>query len=146
VIFKSSLVTNIKSITDYDKESKWIVDSIGYPLTNIPLVAGAPTLNSTNAYPNLELWKSLDPHSLYTEIYNRYAHVIVEITNAEEVVFELLQPDVFKVFIPISKLEEMDVKYIISIRDLSTFNTESIQFELQSTAENYLIYKIEKVQ
>ncbi|MFM0792302.1 hypothetical protein [Streptococcus suis] len=146
VIFKSNLVTNIKSITESDKESKWLVDVIGYPMTNLPLVAGAPTLNSTNAYPNLELWKSLDPLSLYNEIYNRYAHVMVEITNSEEVVFELLQPDVFKVFIPVSKLEEMDVKYIISIRDLSTFNTETVHFELQSTADNYLIYKIEKVQ
>ncbi|HEM5084111.1 TPA: hypothetical protein U1218_002223, partial [Streptococcus suis] len=88
---------NIKSITDYDKESKWIVDSIGYPLTNIPLVAGAPTLNSTNAYPNLELWKSLDTNGQYDEIYNRYAHVIIELTNSEETVFELLHPDAFKV-------------------------------------------------
>ncbi|HEM5148857.1 TPA: hypothetical protein U1262_002194, partial [Streptococcus suis] len=115
VIFKSSLVTNIKSITDYDKESKWIVDSIGYPLTNIPLVAGAPTLNSTNAYPNLELWKSLDTNGQYDEIYNRYAHVIIELTNSEETVFELLHPDAFKVQLPITKLKDLNVTYFVSI-------------------------------
>ncbi|HFR3655195.1 TPA: hypothetical protein ACHVEU_002213, partial [Streptococcus suis] len=128
VIFKSSLVTNIKSITDYDKESKWIVDSIGYPLTNIPLVAGAPTLNSTNAYPNLELWKSLDTNGQYDEIYNRYAHVIIELTNSEETVFELLHPDAFKVQLPITKLKDLNVTYFVSIRDLSVFNTENIKF------------------
>ncbi len=143
VIFKSSLVTNIKSITDYDKESKWIVDSIGYPLTNIPLVAGAPTLNSTNAYPNLELWKSLDTNGQYDEIYNRYAHVIIELTNSEETVFELLHPDAFKVQLPITKLKDLNVTYFVSIRDLSVFNTENIKFELQSTADSYLIYKVE---
>ncbi|HFI0432222.1 TPA: hypothetical protein ACGOZW_002046, partial [Streptococcus suis] len=143
VIFKSNLVTNIKSITNQDKQSKWIVDSIGYPITNIPLVAGAPTLNSTSAYPNLDLWKSLDTNGQYKEIYNRYAHVTVELTNSEEASFELLHPDAFKVRLPISKLKELDVKYLVSIRDLTVYNTENITFELQSTADSYLIYKVE---
>ena len=106
------------------------------------MVAGAPTINSTNAYPNLELWQSLDPVGQYNEIYNRYAHILVELTNSEEVVFELLQPDVFKVILPITKLPELGVLYVISIRDLSNFDTETMHFELESVADNYLIYKI----
>lgn len=146
VIFGSPLVSNIQTITKKDTKSKWLVDSIGYPMTNLPLVAGAPTINSTNAYPNLELWQSLDTNNLYNDVYNRYSHILVELTNSDEPVFELLQPDVFKVMLPISKLAQLDVKYIISIRDLSSFNTEDIHFELQSTADNYLIYKVEFLQ
>ncbi|HFI0640028.1 TPA: hypothetical protein ACGO3K_002161 [Streptococcus suis] len=143
VIFKSNLVTNIKSITNLDNQSKWIVDSVGYPLTNIPLVAGAPTLNSTNAYPNLDLWRSLDDKGQYNDIYNRYAHVMIELTNSEDVSFELLYPDAFKVILPVSKLKDLNVKYLVSIRDLTVFNSENIHFELHSTADSYLIYKVE---
>ncbi|HFI0447686.1 TPA: hypothetical protein ACGOW0_002149 [Streptococcus suis] len=146
VIFKSNLVTKIKEITDIDKESKWLVDYVGYPMTNLPIVAGAPTINSTNAYPNLDLWRSLDPNNKYSDIYNRYAHILVEINNSDEVVFELLQPDVFKVYLPVSKLKDMNVKYLVSIRDLSEYNSEFVNFELESTADNYLIYRVRYLQ
>ncbi|HFI0514409.1 TPA: hypothetical protein ACGOXW_002184, partial [Streptococcus suis] len=131
VIFKSKLVQEIKKVDD-KQEGVWIVESMGYPMTNVPLFAGAPTLNSTNAYPNMQLWKSIDDGADDSDIYNRYAHIIIELTQEPNVVFELVQPDVFKVLLPVEKLSEIGITYILSERDLTVFNSESITFEMIS--------------
>lgn len=141
VIFKSRLVQEIKKVDD-KQEGTWIVESMGYPMTNVPLFAGAPTLNSTNAYPNLELWKSIDDGADDSEIYNRYAHIIIELIAESDTVFELVQPDVFKVKLPVEKLSEMGITYILSDRDLSYLNSENIAFEVISSVEGKKLYRI----
>ncbi|HEL2072246.1 TPA: hypothetical protein TY888_001586 [Streptococcus suis] len=141
VIFQSKLVQEIKKVDD-KQEGIWIVESMGYPMTNVPLFAGAPTLNSTNAYPNVELWASIDDGADDSEIYNRYAHIIIELTKESNVVFELVQPDVFKVLLPVEKLSEMGITYILSERDLSYLNSENMIFEVISTVEGKNLYRI----
>ncbi|HFU3949683.1 TPA: hypothetical protein ACGO9U_001915 [Streptococcus suis] len=141
VIFKSKLVQEIKKVDD-KQEGVWIVESMGYPMTNVPLFAGAPTLNSTNAYPNMQLWKSIDDGADDSDIYNRYAHIIIELTQEPNVVFELVQPDVFKVLLPVEKLSEIGITYILSERDLTVFNSESITFEMISNIDGKNIYHI----
>ena len=66
------LIKEIRTI-EQEKPGIWIVENAGYPLINIPVLAGAPTINSTNVYPNLEHWSQLDPEGSNEEIYNRYA-------------------------------------------------------------------------
>ncbi|BCP61715.1 hypothetical protein SUT380_09030 [Streptococcus parasuis] len=140
VIFKSKLVQEIKKVDD-KQEGVWIVESMGYPMTNVPLFAGAPTLNSTNAYPNMQLWKSIDDGADDSDIYNRYAHIIIEFTQEPNVVFELVQPDVFKVLLPVEKLSEIGITYILSERDLTVLNSESITFEMISNIDGkYISY------
>lgn len=141
VILDSELVSEIKAIDDA-QEGDWIVDGLGYPMTNVPLFAGAPTLNSTNAYPNLELWKSLDPSGQYEEIYNRYAHVLVDLVVDGEPVFELVQPDVFRLALPVDLLDDLQVSYIMSSRDLSLYNQELLTFTLIEEANGIFIYKV----
>lgn len=141
VILKSELVTEIKAIDDAD-EGLWIVDGLGYPMTNVPLFAGAPTLNSTNAYPNLDLWRSLDPSGQYEEIYNRYAHVMVELVDKEEPTFELIQPDVFKLALPISLVDDLGISYIMTNRNLSSLNHEGLNFVLREEANQIFIYEV----
>ena len=41
----------IQNIVEQDKEGKWIVEELGYPYINIPIMVGAPTINCTNVYP-----------------------------------------------------------------------------------------------
>ncbi|HFI0468595.1 TPA: hypothetical protein ACGOYW_002044, partial [Streptococcus suis] len=58
------------------------------------------------------------------------------------VVFELVQPDVFKVLLPAEKLSEIGITYILSERDLSYLNSDSMTFEVISTVDGKNLYRI----
>lgn len=105
----------------------WIVEG-GYPLINFPIMYGAATINSTNTYPDLNRWRKLDTTGQYENIYNRYAHITIELTKDKEAKFELLYPDVFKVYIPINTLKDLNVKYIFTGNDLEKMTTNEVEF------------------
>lgn len=120
----------------------WIVEGAGYPLFNFPIMYGASTINSTNVYPNLDRWKLLDPDGQYEEIYNRYAHITIELVNEEEARFELIVQDAFKLYLPVNKLKDLDVKYIFTVNDLEKFKNENVNFEKLYEEYGVRIYKI----
>lgn len=125
-----------------EESGLWIVEGAGYPLFNFPIMYGAPTINSTNVYPNMDRWKLLDPDGQYEEIYNRYAHIVIDLIEDEEARFELLVQDSFKLYLPVNKLKDLDVKYIFTVNDLEDYENENINFE--KLYENYgvRIYKV----
>lgn len=141
VIYKNDLVENIKHINTMDS-GKWIVDTVDYPIINAPILAGASTINSTNVYPNLEIWRSLDLTGEYDDIYNRYAHVSVDIVDTEKTIFELPVADNIVVKLPHKFLKKLDVKYVLTNRDLTIFNTNEYQFELMGTYNGFHIFRI----
>jgi len=120
----------------------WIVEGMEYPMFNYTIMYGAPTINSTNVYPNMERWEKLDPNGEYKDIYNRYAHITIDLVDNEETKFELLYPDAFKIYLSANKLKELDVKYIFTVNDLKKFENQNINFE--NIYENYgvKIYKV----
>lgn len=106
IIYNLEIIKKNSAINE-SENGLWIVDSI-FPLNNIPLMAGAPTINTTNVYPNLERWHLLDPDKSEEEIYNRYAHISVSIVDDEtEITFELIYLDQFKVNLNVSDLKLM---------------------------------------
>lgn len=141
VITEQPVGKEIKKIQDQEA-GLWIVEGAGYPMFNFPIMYGAPTINSTNVYPNLERWKILDPDGEYEEIYNRYAHIVIDLVEDEEARFELLVQDSFKLYLPVNKLKDLDVKYIFTVNDLEDYENENINFE--KLYENYgvRIYKV----
>lgn len=100
----------------------WIVDG-AFPLTNFPVMAGAPTLSSTQTYANPQRWKRVDRQGVYEDITNRFAHISVSIKEQEPPEkFVLLQADWF-VFCPVmADLQTLGVDYILTCRDLSTLS------------------------
>ena len=44
-------------------------------------MVGAKTVNSVNVYPDLDKWHVIDPNGQYEEVYNRYAHILVDFQN-----------------------------------------------------------------
>ena len=147
VIKEQPVGKEIKQIQQ--KESGlWIVEGMGYPMFNFPIMYGAPTINSTNVYPNLDRWKKLDPEGKYEDIYNRYAHIVIELTDEEEARFELLVVDSFKVYLPVNKLKDLDVKYIFTSNDLDKFNKnqnakkEKISLNKLYNEYNVFIYEV----
>lgn len=117
------VVKNI--VKDSDAKDTWIVEGMGFPVINLPMMVGAPTINSTNVYPTLERWHELDPERKYDDIYNRYAHILVNIVE-EEASFELIQADYFILNININYLKKLDAKYILTGNDLDNYSNEYI--------------------
>lgn len=141
VIENQPVGEEIKSLNEEDT-GLWIVEEVGYPIMNFPIMYGAATINSTNVYPNLERWQKLDKKGEYQDVYNRYAHITIELTEDEEAKFELLYPDSFKVILPVNKLQELNVKYILTPNDISGFENENVKFEEQYSNYGLKIYKV----
>ncbi len=69
-------------------------------LPNLCRMLGAKALNGVHAYPQLELWRKLDPAGHSRSVYNRYAHIVFDLpAAADEVRFDLVQPDLFVVYL-----------------------------------------------
>lgn len=144
VIYNTTLANEIKKINNEDKAT-WIVEGLGLPMINYPIMMGAKTVNCTNVYPHLDLWEKLDPKNEYKEIYNRYAHIGINITENENK-FELARKDVFYAYITVDKIEIFDAKYILTVHDLEMFNTDEIKFKKKYEDNlNYRIYEIQYI-
>ncbi len=149
VIFDQPLITMIKKEADTSK-ALWIVDSEpgqGYPLNNIPIMAGAATINSTNVYPNLERWQILDPDGSDAEIYNRYAHISISLADQdEESRFVLDSADLITIHLNISDLAKLEVGYVLSKRELSVLSNEDVSFIPIQNANGFTIYQLKYAQ
>ena len=139
-ILNNSLFLNIKEQT-VKNEGGWIVENLYFPVNNYPIMAGAPTINCTNTYPNLELMYSLDPGKKYKSIYNRYGSFMFIITK-DDTRFELLNSDYFNVYINVNDIQKLNAKYILTNRNLEGFNNSNIYFSKIKEIYEYKIYEI----
>lgn len=121
----------------------WIVDDLTYPYTNIPLLAGVPSINVTNVYPYVERWKQFDTDLSDKVTYNRYAHIQLVLDNAvEDVAFQLTLPDSFTARLNTNHLKVMNVRYVISRRDLTPYTDSVAQLEVKEQVNGFFIYKV----
>jgi hypothetical protein len=135
------LAEEIRAVNEEDPGQKWVAVSEGNVLQAYVLACGAATVNSINDYPNLELWRKLDHGEIYNDVYNRYAHVVVELCK-EETSFELKQDDLFKLNLSYQDLETAGIKYVVSDRRLEADSTEVSFKELYEEAGAY-VYQVQ---
>lgn len=137
VLHEKKLSKKINQIIKKDS-SNWIaLNSIELP--NYVLANGGKVINSTNIYPNLELWKKLDKEKKYEEIYNRYAHIEIILTK-EETSFELVQGDYFKCLLNPKDFDKIDFKYIIISKEIDKNFKEYVHEIYQN--DNIWIYEV----
>lgn len=104
---------------------------------------GVETYNGVKYYPNLDMWKVLDEDEKYQDVYNRYQHIILNLTK-EDTKFTLLQPDLFEVRINIDSLNKTGIKYLLSSENLEHFNSNENKYfkELYyNSVDNTYIYE-----
>lgn len=146
VIYDQEIVKEIKQVNDASS-GLWVVDSgqdTGFPIINIPIMVGAPTINSTNVYPLLERWHLLDPTKAQEDIYNRYAHISINLVGSDtKSTFELKNPDQFTVKLSTADLELLNVRYVLSKSKLLGLSTNAVNFKELSTANGFTIYEIQ---
>ena len=112
VVFDKPFAKEIQKLVQEEPESRFITITNDHILANYILANGAKTINSTNYIPNLELWEQLDKNNKYKEIYNRYSHVFIELTE-EETTFELRTEDSYIIHLNYNDLCTINADYVV---------------------------------
>lgn len=148
VMREKPVAKEVQKIVTQDPENNlWLVDNSNFYVPNYILASGAKVINSTNVYPNKELFETVlgEEESQKDEnrtIYNRYAHISVEITPEENKV-ELLYQDSIKLYISVEKVKELQVGYILTTRELEGLNNDEVQFEQIYHEQGLYIYQVQ---
>jgi len=144
VIYEKPVSKKIQSIISKDS-SNWITDNLNFPVANYLIANGVKVLNCTNYYPNFDFWNKI--FTSEKEIsenrykYNRYAHMQINLTNSETIL-ELVQADSLKLDLNYKKLLDLNIKYILTNRDLTVFNDENMKFESIYSQDGCNIFKL----
>lgn len=118
VFYKKPVAKEIQKIVASEPKARWLAISNYYAIPNYLVANGAITVNSTNFYPNMKLWKKLDTEDIYEDVYNRYSHVLVNFTG-DKTNFELIQHDLMRVNIDYSDLNKLNVQYMLTTEKLT---------------------------
>ena len=137
-VLESEPLKMLRSINDSDEGLLAVVGS--YPITNIPVLIGARTLNATNIYPNLDTWRLLDPEGKYEQVYNRYAHVTLELKEAGEAEFSLDSNDQFTLTVTLKDLKALGVKYLLT-QDIPALLNET-NSALTGSSDGLYVYRL----
>ncbi len=131
------ILRSVSDIVNEDPEGVWIVEGISFPYNNLLIMEGAHTINSTNVYPYIDRWESIDDDDDDSSIYNRYAHIQINYDNDPDGEFTLVAPDNFAVFVNDDELQELGVDYVFTNRVLDEYGP----FHLISSVDGYYIYE-----
>ena len=111
------------SITDYKlipaikrqllKNKEYVLATNSLQMQSLLLANGIKTINAVNFYPDLKKWNLIDSKGKYTDIYNRYYHTEVRLTN-EKTSFDLKQADMFILNLNVSDIKKWPVRTIVS--------------------------------
>ena len=114
-ITKSETMQQIRDLVKEDPQAIWLVVDMAYPATNIPAMAGADCLNTTQTYPQKTRWEMLDPEGEYEDIYNRYCHIRASLGS--KTMLELVSTDYVEVTLSPEELKKLNIRYIVSTND-----------------------------
>lgn len=124
-IYKKVIAQKIMDIEKNDPNQLWAGERMMHAY--LPML-GVHTFNGTAFTPNLDSWKPIDADGKYEKIYNRYAHIYVDIGNSTPQL-ELLNADAFIVHLKLNNLKQYHVKYLVTYQNLNTIGNDMIRFE-----------------
>ena len=144
-VYEIPVLQEVKKIHEEDPKALWAVEGMGMPHNNGPIMVGAPTINSTNTYPDLERWEKLDPKKKYQKYYNRYSQIFMQLKQEGDPVFSASQADQIKVELTLEDMQTLDVEYILTQNDLETLTSDECKAVLISQIDSYKIYRIDSI-
>lgn len=142
VLTEKPFAKEVQKIVKENSDKRWLAVNSHFAIPNYLVANEAITINSVNYYPNLELWHKFDSKGDYEYIYNRYAHITVTLTDNNSG-FELIENDKFNVNLNIDDIMLLDVDYIVSQEDISSYQNDLIKLQLLYEEDGMYIYKIE---
>lgn len=138
---ESEAFTAVRELSEEDPDALWAADVAS--LGQLCVSAGARCVNSTNTYPVLERWKSVDTTLEFEDIYNRYAHITIDVTTEANCSFASSFPDTFTAALNAEHLGEMGVEYFISTQgNLDECSYAGWEFTLIDQAAHLYIWKL----
>jgi hypothetical protein len=141
IIYEKPAAKKMQEIRDEDPDAIWIAENCAFPVSNYMVANGLRTLTSTSVYPNLEFFEELlgDKAEEEEYNYNRYAHNVMFLTD-EETHITLTQTDYIAWSINYNDLEKLNIKYILSNRDINELGYR--EFEEIYHEDNVYIFKV----
>ena len=131
-------VKTIQAVNAPD-DAVWIVES-AYPQMQVPLFAGVHAINSTQEYPDLALWRKLDPEGTSEAIYNRFAHIGMLLTD-EPTTFELYNDAYFILHLNPADLKLLGVEYLLTASEYPPL-WNGVRFTQVEADERFRVYRI----
>lgn len=140
VLFDKPLAKEIQLLGKTDKNAIWVTIDAPLHLQSYILANGVRVLNSTNYYPNLELWKKFDENGEFNSVYNRYAHLVFNLTK-DKTNFQYIQSDLFRVNLNTDDICKLNVQYIATTSSFEQYSLSILEKIYQYN--NVIIYKTE---
>ncbi|MBO7657032.1 hypothetical protein J6S55_00045 [Candidatus Saccharibacteria bacterium] len=142
-VFDHPLEQKIKEIAENDKEAYWI-SSGNTLLAQLGIANGARMLNAVNFYPDFEKWELIDEKGENKEVYNRYAHINIALTDGKtEFILGTAAPDYFNLKLNCNDALKWPVKYVVSAGELKVCNKNYNKI-YTDTEGDYYIYEVVK--
>lgn len=147
-ITKSETMQQIRDLVKEDPQAIWLVADMAYPATNIPAMAGADCLNTTQTYPQKTRWEMLDQEGECEDIYNRYCHIRASLGS--KTMLELVSTDYVEVTLSPEDLKKLNIRYIVSTNDFderiaagttNIFTDSGIEFQKYYEGAQLSIYR-----
>lgn len=141
IFYETQVAEQIQQIVEKDPEALWIGRynwSGQYALAN-----GANVLNGVNLYPNFTWLKIVDPTGKDEQVYNRYAHIGILLSDHTE--FRLLTQDSYEVELTYQNLKDIGACYYFTDTKCSSQIEEQFHLKIQYEDDEKLqyIYQIE---
>ncbi len=143
IIYKKPISIKMQEIRDNNPDAIWLVADGGWFINDYTVANGIRTINSTNVYPNLEMFKSIlgDKAEQFKSTYNRYGHVVVNLVDTETQV-GLLAPDCISLNLNYNDVSKLNVEYIVSREDLKS-KAYNLNIDEVYNEDGLCIYKLE---
>lgn len=139
-VTESAFATALADVLEQDPDATVMAEGPWY-YANLCAALGAPTIGTTNMYPDMAFWHTVDPTGAYDEYYNRYAHVNAYLVEGESVVSQLTQDSV-SLGLSADLLDDLGVTYLVSVNDRAGETMGGVSFELVGQGNNLYIYRI----
>lgn len=149
------VVVGISSVTDHqfvkaaeactkEEGGAWITVGNMNVEQNLLLANGLQTLNAVNYYPDFEKWEAIDPDGKNETEYNRYAHIVVDLTDSPTA-YSNESPNQLNVELNAGDLEKMGVRYVLARedgKDAEIMEDCGVRFRELYSGSGYKIFKL----
>lgn len=128
IFYEKPISKKVDEIKEKEPDAIWAFNDDGWYCNDYLVANGVRVINSTQVYPNFELYKTLlgeEKAKEKREIYNRYCHINFVITDEESDV-ELIYADNIVLYVNYNDLDKINVKYIATFDDLSLESYASV--------------------
>ena len=145
VIYEKPISKKFAEIREKDPDAIWLGDDTGWYLNNYMVANGLRVINSSNVYPNFDLFEKVLGEERAKEpdnrtIFNRYCHVNINLGKYEEDRVFAAAADNLVIELNTESLEKLDVDYIVAKKDLNSLGYD-MEFEELYKEDGLYIFK-----